>query len=576
MPDGDHSLQALVTINGSPLAPELEPLLESVLVDDHLHLPDMFLLTFRDIDRTILAQAGIRIGSKVVVSGTALGEPAPKPLITGEVTAIEGEYDAVGARAIVRGYDPSHRFHRGRHTETWKDSTDSDIARKVATRAGVEIGTIDESPTAHTHVSQANVSDWEFLQARAKEIGYEIAFSDGKFQFRKPTPASDAPDEGDYESRDPLQLVMGQELLEFRPRITSSEQVKEVEVRAWDPSRKQVMVATAPAATTSAQLKSDPVGLASAFAPARLVSNRDPVADQSAVDAAAKSLAERMGSSFAEASGVVRGTPALRAGTPFSVSVVGGDFEGRYLATTTRHVFDRDGYRTEFSVSGRQDRSLLGLVGGRGQASASQGSSAALGLMVAIVTDIQDPEGLGRVKIKLPSLSDSYESDWARVASPGAAKRAGLVFLPDVNDEVLVGFEHGDIRRPYILGGLWNGVDQPSLGDDPFDRGHNRRQGIVSRTNQRLVFFDDAGAQGVAMLTGDSKLRIALKQSQSEIHVFGDGRIVIEAVHDIQIKGQANVAIEAQGQLTLKGGPSGVKIESVGTVDVDGALIQLN
>ncbi|MET0771471.1 MAG: hypothetical protein ABWZ82_00175 [Candidatus Limnocylindrales bacterium] len=171
MPDGDHSLQALVTIDGAPLAADLEPLLESVLVDDHLHLPDMFLLTFRDIDRTVLTQAGIRIGSKVVISGSALGEPAPKPLITGEVTAIEGEYDALGGRAVVRGYDPSHRFHRGRHTETWKDATDSDIARKVATRAGVEIGTIDESPTTHKHVSQANVSDWEFLQSRARETG---------------------------------------------------------------------------------------------------------------------------------------------------------------------------------------------------------------------------------------------------------------------------------------------------------------------------------------------------------------------------------------------------------------------
>ncbi|MEZ4597566.1 MAG: VgrG-related protein, partial [Chloroflexota bacterium] len=488
--------------------------------------------------------------------------------------AIEAEYDAHGGRAVVRGYDPSHRFHRGRHTETWRNATDSDIARAVARRAGVEIGTVEESTTTHDHVSQANVSDWEFLHARAREIGYEIAFADGKFQFRKPTPASGAPDEGDFESKDPLQLVMGQELLEFRPRITSSEQVKEVEVRAWDPSRKQVMVATAPAATTSAQLASDPVGLAGVFADARLVSNRDPVATQSAVDAAAQALAERMGSSFAEASGVVRGTPTLRAGTPFSVSVVGGDFQGRYLATTTRHVFDRDGYRTEFGVSGRQDRSLLGLMASGGPGTAHE-SRVGVGLMVGIVTDVEDPEAMGRVKLKLPSLSDTYESDWVRVAAPGAAKAAGLVFLPDVNDEVLVGFEHGDIRRPYVLGGLWNGVDKPSLGDGLFDNGHNRRQGIVSRRNHRLVFFDGDDQSGISIISGDDKLRIALKQTGSEIHVYADGRVVIEAARDIEIKGQSNVSIEAQGRLTLKGS-TGVTIESPATVDVDGALIQLN
>ncbi len=566
MPDGDHSLQALVTIDGAALSPELEPALESVLVDDHLHLPDMFLLTFRDIDRTVLTQAGVRIGSRVVITGSALGEQATTPLITGEVTAIEGEYDALG---------PSHRFHRGRHTETWRNATDSDIARAVAKRAGVEVGAIDESATTHEHVSQANVSDWEFLQGRAREIGYEVAFADGRFEFRKPSPASGAPGEGDFESQDPLQLVMGQELLEFRPRITSSEQVREVEVRAWDPIRKQVMMATAPAATGSAQLSTDPVRLAGTFADARLVSNRDPVATQSAVDAAAQALAERMGSSFAEANGVVRGNPTLRAGTPFSVSVVGDDFQGRYLATTTRHVFDRDGYRTEFSVSGRQDRSLLGLVGGGGPATTQPAGGIGSGLMVGLVTDVEDPERMGRVKLRFPSLSETYETDWVRVVSPGAARAAGLVFLPDVNDEVLVGFELGDVRRPYALGGLWNGVDKPPLGDGLFDNGHNRRQGIVSRRNQRLVFFDGDGQEGISIITGDDKLRIALKQTGSQIHVYADGKVVIEATQDVEIKGQASISIEAQRQLTLKGS-AGITIESSGTVDVDGALIQLN
>jgi phage protein D len=574
MPDGDHSLQAIVTIDGTPLAPELEPILESVVVDDHLHLPDMFLLTFRDIDRTVLADAGVRIGSKVVVSGSELGGTSPKPLITGEVTAIEGEYDATGGRAVVRGYDPSHRFHRGRHTETWRNATDSDIARAVARRAGVEIGTIDESPTTHEHVSQANQSDWEFLRARAREIGYEIAFEDGKFQFRRPRPASGAPGEGDFGSQDPLQLVMGQDLLEFRPRITSSEQVKQVEVRSWDQVRKEVMVATAPASASSAQLSTDPVALAATFAGAQLVSTSEPVATQAAVDAAAQALAERIGSSFAEANGIVRGTPTLRAGTPFSVSVVGEQFQGRYIATTTRHVFDRDGYRTEFTVSGRQDRSLLGLVSRNG-ANASPGDGLGSGLMVGIVTDVADPQDLGRVKVRFPALSSSYESDWVRVVTPGAGTLTGLVFLPDVNDEVLVGFELGDVRRPYVLGGLWSGAAEPPLGDDLFDNGHNRRQGIVSRRNHRLVFFDDHGKAGVSVMTGDGKLRIALKQTGSEIHVYADGRIVIEATQAIEIKGQSSISIESQQQLTLKGS-TGVRIESSGTVDVDGALIQLN
>jgi len=120
MPDGDFSLQATILIDGSPLPEALQPQLEVVMVDDHLHLPAMFLLAFRDLDRTVLSTAKVRIGSKVVISGSALGETRPKPLVTGEVTGIEADYDSLGGRAVVRGYDPSHRFHRGRRTATYR------------------------------------------------------------------------------------------------------------------------------------------------------------------------------------------------------------------------------------------------------------------------------------------------------------------------------------------------------------------------------------------------------------------------------------------------------------------------
>jgi uncharacterized protein (DUF2345 family) len=118
-------------------------------------------------------------------------------------------------------------------------------------------------------------------------------------------------------------------------------------------------------------------------------------------------------------------------------------------------------------------------------------------------------------------------------------------------------------------------MDKPSLGDGLFDNGHYRRQGVVSRRNQRLVFFDADGQEGVSIITGDDKLRIALNQTGSQIHVYADGKVVIEATQDVEIRGQASISIEAQRQLTLKGS-AGITIESSGTVDVDGALIQLN
>ena len=183
-----------------------------------------------------------------------------------------------------------------------------------------------------------------------------------------------------------------------------------------------------------------------------------------AVDAAAASIAEQIGSAFAEADGLARGNPKLKAGTPVSVSVVAEDFAGGYTLTHTRHVFDHEGYRTELVVSGRQERSILGLTGASSTERARPGDRRSTGSSSAIVTNNNDPDKLGRVKLKFPWLADTYESDWARIVQLGAGPDSGAVFLPEVNDEVLVAFEFGDIRRPYVLGGLWNGKDKPASG----------------------------------------------------------------------------------------------------------------
>lgn len=573
--ESEFTLQALLEVDGTSLDPALEPLIEQVVVDENLHLPSMLLVVLRDAERTVLAEAGIKIGSRIVIRASALGDTSPRPLITGEVTALEAEYDSLGARVIVRGYDPAHRFHRGRRTHTYRNVTDSDIARAVAQRAGVEIGTIDESTTTYEHVSQGNVSDWEFLAGRAREIGFEIAFRDGKFYFTKPTPASEAPAEGDFSSENPLQLVMGQDLLEFRPRVTSSEQVPEVQVRGWDPIAKRALVALAAADASSAELTLKPADLAARFnAPAYLAADI-PLSDQASVDATASALAEQIGGAHAEAVGVARGNPQIRPGKPFSVSVVADDFVGRYTPSATRHVFDRQGYRTEFTVSGRQERSLLGLTSGGSGGRAGGSATKVAGVVVAIVSDNDDPDGLGRVKLTFPFFPDDYESDWARLVQLGAGPMSGAVFLPEVGDEVLVAFQNGDFRLPYVIGGLYNGVDKPRLGDGLFDNGKVKRRGFVSRRGHRIVFFDDAGKSGVALLTSDDKLRIALNESGTEVHVYADGRIVIESTKGIEIKSQQDISIEASGKLTLKGS-SGLKAESSGAVDIDGSVIQLN
>src|SRR5438309_961954 len=321
-----------VEVEGTALTPELDALLEQVIVDDHLHMPDMFSLSFRDPARQAVKQTHVQIGSGIRITVPGQGGSAPQLLIDGEVTTLEAEYDSHGSRAVVRGYDRSHRLHRGRTTQTYLNVKDSDIARTIAQRAGLRPGTIDDSRITHDHVSQLNLSDWDFLKARASEIGFEVAVTEGKLHFRKPQPSSEAPSEGDLASSGPLQLVFGQDLLEFRPRLSSAEQVKAVTVRGWDPKTKQAVVGTAPAGTTSARLPASPADLAAKFGnPGYLAVG--PFPSQSEVDGTAAATAAEIGSGVGEADGPARGKRKLTARIAASIGVGADEFAGRDTLT---------------------------------------------------------------------------------------------------------------------------------------------------------------------------------------------------------------------------------------------------
>jgi phage protein D len=559
-----------------PLADDIDDLLVAALVEDNLSLPDMFRLVFRDPLRAVLESAKIKIGSVVVISVISEDAPGGQPLLTGEVTALETEHDGSGTFTVVRGFDRSHRLFHGRTTATYTNATYSDVAQDVAKRAGLEIGKIDPTSPPHPYISQANMSNWQFLQSLAHEIGYEVAVVEGKLEFRKPTDSSSGPDKGDYESSGSLQLVYGSNLIRFHASVTAAEQVKEVQVRGWDVTQKRAVVGTAPGETTSAELPLAPAELAGTFGGATYVGVDVPYGTQTEVDNAAKAVAEEIAGAFAELDGTATGNPKLRAGKAVSLSLAGAPFDGKYRLTATRHVYDpHDGYTTSFVASGRQERSLLGLASGRGNGN-GPASRMVPGVVIAQVTDVNDPDRLGRVKLTFPWLSDSYVTDWARTVGAGAGPDRGAVVLPEVNDEVLVAFEQGDVSRPFVIGGLWNGVDRPPLGDGLIDgsTGAVKRRGFVSKKAGALIFFDDDADEGIALMTGDRKYRIALNATKTTIHVTSDGKVEISGAQDVTIKAGTNLELEAGASLKLKG--ANVSISGDGPVQVKGNPIRLN
>lgn len=555
----------VIEINGTKLPADIASLMVYGYVDDSRNLPDMFMLRFRDPDQVVVEKAGIKIAAPIKVKVQTADPTGPEVLLDGEITAIELNADKVGTYTEIRGYDKAHRLTRGRRVVAYPNMTISDIVRKVAGRAQIPAGDIDNvkgvGGDPQTQITQDNVTDADFLQRLADLVGAQFAVVEGKLNFKLPEPPKDAPAPTAKATKDPQVLELGRNLQSIRATVTAAEQVPEVEARGWDPKQKKEVSQKAKPKLSGIEVAGlDPAAIAGKVGAPPLLAANPAWRTQGLVQASSEALAQQFGTAAAELEGVARGNPKLRAGEAITLANVAPTFAGKYTLTTTRHLFSPEaGYTTAFTVSHRQERSLYGLTSG----STDGSTSTITGPVSAIVSDIKDPDKEGRVKLQFPWLSADYTSSWARTVQATAGNTYGSVFLPEVGDEVLVDFENGDIDCPYVLGGLYNGKDkQPKLAADPVDAaaGKVNIRALVSRTHHRLELIDDPNVDAILLSTGDDKLLIKLDHKKENIEITSSKSIEIKAKNGIKID-------SGTGPLEMKG--QKVTVESKTDVQVD-------
>jgi phage protein D len=539
-----------IKVGGSALDPTYTASLLEVRVQNNLALPDTFLIRIGDPGLAHVDQVPFEVGSDVEIAFEPPDGSTMKKVFTGKIAVVEPEFGEHGVVLAARGYDASHTLHRTASNVTYQNMTYGDIAQKVIQRAGLKPGTIDSAGGVQDFVQQSGETDWAFLSRLAHRVDFELVADDGKIHFRKPQAGTT------------VNVTWGQELVSFRPRVTGVQQLDDVVVRGWDRKTKQAITANGKSGTAGSSIGIKQSSLTSALGKGTVHLTDRQVATDAEAQALADGILSRLTNSYVDGDGWCHGNPNLVAGSKVQIAGVGTKFSGTYALSSTTHLYKGGtGYRTYFAISGRASGGLVDVIDGR-RKDRTWGAQ----LVVGLVTNNNDPDKGGRVRVKFPALGDDVESWWAPVISANAGKDRGMLMVPQVGDEVLVGFEQGDVRFPYVLGSLWNGKDTP---------------GDVVATDGSFVIQSDKElrlkAKGVVKVTTEKDMTVStdgkIEQKASgdytaqgkSVTIKSDGSVSIEASSDLTIKG-SSITVQAQGSLSLK---------ASGTVQVSGSQVML-
>jgi phage protein D/phage baseplate assembly protein gpV len=551
--------QIHITLNGSDVPQAVITKLDSVIVDQHAHLPDMFEIKLHDPGLQILDNGPFDLTKEVEISAEK-SDGTKVVLMKGEITALEPQFtEGMVCDLVIRGYDKLHRLFRETKSKAYVNVKDSDLANQIAQSTGLQ-PVVDTTSIVFDHIFQHNQSDLAFLMKRAWRIGFECFISEGKLYFRKPPSGTAA-----------VTLTWGEELLSFMPRMTLSEQVDEVIVKGWDVDKKAAIVGKATSGNLYPQIgeSKDGAGWAHQFGSGKLIIVNQPVTNQSEADTLAAARLDEISGAFVDAEGVAFRRPDITAGQMVKIEALGQRFSGTYLVTHCTHVYNAAGFTTTFTVNGLRTGLLSEEI------SPGQPSDHWPGLVPAIVTNSDDPQDWGRIKVKFPWLDDNSESFWARVIGIGAGPEAGYYVMPSVGDEVMVAFLHGDFSQPIILGGVWNGANK--IPPEAASAGNGEKPLVRtwhSVNGHKITMYDNADKKieiatidGRSIVLDDNNKKILISTDNAKITV-DDNNVTLETSGgNVKMKSGSNFTMESGGNIDIK---------ASGNVTIKGATINLN
>lgn len=579
------AIAPLVKVDGSDLPAAVLNVLIGMQVSSSLRLPSRLRLQFLDDGFAVSAGDTFALGKSITVETS--GGPQ---VFMGQVTGVELDVESGAPNLTVIADDLAYKMTLGNKTKTYTKVTFSDIVNSIVGEYGLN-SSVTSTTSVHDYILQTD-SDFGFITEIADRVGFDWwVDGNGTFQFH---PAGS-------ESGTVPRLAWGEGLIQFAVRASALHPQK-VTVNGWDAGQKQPLASTSDSVTPGPD-----AALVTPYATASTLSDRSEVrtafrmfADQGYGQSLADSAAKRAVAGAVVAEGRCVVNPAIVIGGKVSVADV-GPATGTYPVTEVEHIYSLRGFETRFVAGDREPTTLVDTLAPPQVSSFRQDV-----LVIGIVTNLgDDASPKGHIKVKYPTLGSQIESAWARVVSLGAGSSRGMTFLPEVNDEVIIGFEGGDVTRPLILGGLYSGAS-PALDYGTKNGAIDKRQ-IVSRLGhvvelgdgtspaEQHIWLTLAGGEHAVKLGKDgltatvpSGEPVSISAGETKIEFDKQGnitlsgqKVTIKATQDVEISGmnvklKADLAVESSGTQAKMSGSAQAEVSSGGQTSVKGSMVMIN
>ena len=494
----------VIEIDRQPISVEDARTLAEVRVHQSLSMPTLCELTFHEPAGSLPGNAASLPGSSLRIQVEGFHEP----LFVGEVTAVSFEYGPSRQQLIrVRGYDCLHQLRKRQPVGAHVQLNLNELAETLVADLGLRVEAVDPGPLRQ-NIIQYNQSDLDLMTAAAQKCGLYFTLRDSVLHLIT------------LEGIDPsVSLALGSSLLEARIEVNTDSICQTVETTGWDPHRVEPVSGRADRARVGRRVA---VGLA----PERVGGTGQRIIvdellqDDNQADGIAQAELDRRVARDVILRGVAEGDTRLQPGAPVEISGVAESLTGRYVLTTVRHVIDHHGgYICEIDTSppgpGKRSRAAASTLG--------------------VVSQIEDPDGMGRVRVVLPNYG-GVETSWLQVVVPGAGPDKGLIALPDVDDQVLVLLLNEDPDQAVVLGGLYGVGGPPDAG---VEDGAVRRYTFTTPGAQRIRLDDGEETIQIENSNGDfiqlAPQEVRLGDSQGSLIELTPGRCRIHSAADLEI-----------------------------------------